>query len=75
MIRKGVVKFFNTMLGYGFASIIGEDRDVLVHYSTIKGKGFKNLKKGQEIEVEYQEKDGKLFATSVVAKKCSQMTE
>ena len=45
----GTVKWFNGSKGYGF---IQRDNgaDVFVHYSAIKGEGFKNLEEGQRVE-------------------------
>lgn len=68
---KGKVKYFDTRLGYGFIEVDGEDRDILVHYTVIRAKNFKNLKKGQEVIVDYIEHDSKLMATKVVAKRCN----
>ena len=47
--ETGTVKWFNTSKGYGF---IGRDNadDVFVHYSSIRGDGFKNLEEGQRVE-------------------------
>jgi len=43
----GTVCWFDARLGYGFIS--REDRDIFVHWSDISCKGFKTLKKGQEV--------------------------
>lgn len=51
---KGVVKWFNEKKGYGFLSQEDGD-DVFVHYSSIKGDGFKTLKEGDAVEFEVQE--------------------
>lgn len=48
---KGKVKFFSEKRGYGF--ITGEDnKEYFVHYSKIRGAGFKNLLEGQSVEFE-----------------------
>jgi CspA family cold shock protein len=45
------VKWFNNEKGYGF---IGRDdgADVLVHYSAIRGGGFRTLQEGDQVEFE-----------------------
>jgi CspA family cold shock protein len=48
---KGTVKWFNESKGFGF--ITKEDGgDVFVHYSAIKGNGFKTLAEGQAVSFE-----------------------
>jgi CspA family cold shock protein len=46
---KGTVKWFNGTKGYGF---IARDNgpDVFVHYSAIRGSGFRSLEEGQKVE-------------------------
>ncbi len=45
----GTVKWFNESKGFGF--IEREDGpDVFVHFSSIKGDGFKTLADGQKVE-------------------------
>ena len=46
---KGTVKWFNGAKGYGFIER-EEGGDVFVHYSAIRGDGFKNLEEGQNVE-------------------------
>ena len=46
---RGTVKFFNAEKGYGFISRDGGD-DVFVHFSNIKGEGYKSLFEGQAVE-------------------------
>ena len=48
-VATGTVKFFNTEKGYGFISREQGD-DVFVHYSNIKGEGYKSLQEGQRVE-------------------------
>ena len=47
----GKVKWFNNSKGHGF---IGRDDgpDVFVHYSAIKGDGYRTLEEGDSVEFE-----------------------
>ncbi len=50
---KGTVKWFNDKKGYGFiAAESGED--VFVHFSEIKGDGYRSLSEGQKVEFEME---------------------
>jgi CspA family cold shock protein len=49
--ESGTVKWFNESKGFGF--IEREDNsDVFVHYSAIRGDGFRTLAEGQKVEFE-----------------------
>lgn len=51
MVKQGKVKWFNEQKGYGFLQ--QEDGpDVFVHYTAIKGEGFRSLVEGQTVEFE-----------------------
>ena len=50
-MKTGIVKWFNAEKGFGFISLEGAD-DVFVHFSAIKGDGFKSLEEGQKVEFE-----------------------
>jgi len=51
---KGTVKWFNETKGFGF--ITGEDgTDVFVHFSEIKGEGFKTLAEGDAVTFEVEQ--------------------
>jgi cold shock protein len=50
--EKGIVKWFNEQKGYGFLTRDNGGAEVFVHYSAIKGNGFKTLEEGQEVEFE-----------------------
>jgi CspA family cold shock protein len=46
---NGTVKWFNGAKGYGFIEREGGG-DVFVHFSSIRGDGFRNLEEGQAVE-------------------------
>ena len=46
---QGTVKWFNESKGYGFIARESGD-DVFVHYSAIKGEGFRTLNEGDRVE-------------------------
>ena len=50
-MAQGTVKLFNESKGYGFITA-DEGKDVFVHYSAIKGDGFKTLAEGQKVSFE-----------------------
>jgi cold shock protein len=47
----GKVKWFNEVKGYGFVTM-DDGKDVFVHYSAIKGDGFRTLNENDEVEFE-----------------------
>jgi CspA family cold shock protein len=47
--ETGTVKWFNGAKGYGFIARESGD-DVFVHYSAIRGSGYRNLDEGQRVE-------------------------
>ena len=64
MMLQGQVKWFDPKKGYGF--IVGpEGKDVFVHFSQIKGDGFRSLKDGENVEYELIEGDKGLQARDV----------
>jgi CspA family cold shock protein len=53
---QGTVKWFNNKRGWGF--IVKEDgEDIFVHYSAIKGEGFRSLAEGQRVQFEIEKGD------------------
>lgn len=61
----GTVKWFNGGKGYGFIAREGGD-DVFVHYSAIRGEGFRNLEEGQRVEFAVEQDRKGLRAADVV---------
>lgn len=63
---QGTVKWFNGTKGYGFIARDGGP-DVFVHYSAIKGNGFRTLQEGQKVEFTLEQGPKGLQANNVVA--------
>ena len=53
-MREGTVKWFNADKGFGFITQ-DDGPDVFVHYSAIKGDGFKTLDEGARVQFEVVE--------------------
>lgn len=51
-MSQGKVKWFSNAKGYGFIRTDGLDKDIFVHYSSIKIEGYKSLAEGDEVEFE-----------------------
>ena len=47
--ETGIVKWFNTSKGYGFITR-DQGTDIFVHYSAIRGEGYRSLEEGQRVE-------------------------
>ena len=62
----GVVKWFNRSKGYGFIAREGEN-DVFVHYSAIRGSGFRNLEEGEQVEFSIEDSPKGPQAADVVS--------
>jgi CspA family cold shock protein len=64
----GKVKWFNKNKGYGFiAQDAGED--VFVHFSAIRGEGYRNLEEGQSVEFSIEKGPKGLQAADVIPMK------
>ncbi len=48
----GVVKWFNALKGFGFITADSPVGDVFLHYSAIKGTGYKSVMEGQRVSFE-----------------------
>lgn len=53
-MAEGRVKWFNDAKGFGFISR-DNGTDVFVHYSAIKGEGYRTLAEGQLVEFDLYE--------------------
>lgn len=62
---RGTVKWFNAQKGYGFIQRQG-GKDVFVHFSEIRGDGYRKLDEGQEVEFEVGEGPKGLQAMDVL---------
>jgi CspA family cold shock protein len=62
--QTGTVKWFNGGKGFGFIEREDGD-DVFVHYSAIRGDGFRNLEEGQQVEFSVEQGPKGLQATDV----------
>jgi CspA family cold shock protein len=47
--ETGTVKWFNDSKGYSFISR-DQGKDVFVHFSAIRGEGYRSLDEGQHVE-------------------------
>jgi len=63
--ETGTVKWFNGAKGYGFIAR-EEGEDVFVHYSSIRGEGFRNLEEGQRVEFSIEQGRKGLQASDVI---------
>jgi len=53
-MATGTVKWFNEAKGFGFITQDNGGADVFVHFSAIKGSGFKTLAEGQKVSFDLQ---------------------
>jgi CspA family cold shock protein len=47
---QGTVRWFSRVKGYGFIQPDNQEEDVFVHFSAIRGEGYRNLKEGERVE-------------------------
>lgn len=48
--KKGTVKWFSRVKGWGFIEPQDGGSEVFVHYSAIKGDGYRNLFEGDNVQ-------------------------
>ncbi|MBZ0275425.1 MAG: cold-shock protein [Anaerolineae bacterium] len=60
----GTVKWFNNEKGFGFISREG-GADLFVHYSEIRGSGYRSLNEGDQVEFEITQGKKGLQASAV----------
>ncbi len=65
-MAQGVIKWFDNKKGFGFIAQDEGGQDVFVHFSVVKGEGFKTLDEGDRVEFEVTQSDKGLKASSVV---------
>ncbi|MCK4392490.1 cold-shock protein [Candidatus Bipolaricaulota bacterium] len=63
--ETGTVKWFNATKGFGFISREQGD-DIFVHFSAIRGEGYRTLNEGQQVEFTVTEGDKGPQAQDVV---------
>ena len=66
MVSIGKVKWFNSKKGYGFIKANDGEQDIFVHYTSIKGDGFKSLMEGEEVQFELTQGPKGLQAQNVM---------
>ena len=54
-MAQGTVKWFNGDKGFGFITPDGGAKDVFVHFSAIRGSGFRKLEENQRVQFEVEQ--------------------
>jgi CspA family cold shock protein len=65
-MSTGTVKWFNEAKGFGFITPQEGGEDIFVHFSAIKGEGFRTLHEGQKVNFEVTRGPKGLQATNVI---------
>jgi CspA family cold shock protein len=64
-LATGTVKWFNPEKGFGFISQDDGGPDVFVHFSAIKGDGYRSLEENQRVDFETAQGPKGLHASNV----------
>lgn len=62
----GTVKWFNESKGFGFITPQEGGEDIFVHFTAIKGEGFRTLREGQKVTFDVTRGPKGLQATNVI---------
>eukprot|EP00210_Caulerpa_lentillifera_P009395 g8957.t1 len=63
---RGVVKWFNSVKGFGFITPDSGGEDLFVHQTNIQAQGFRSLREGESVEFEIARgQDGRTRAVNV----------
>ena len=54
-MAQGTVKWFNGEKGFGFIAPDDGAKDVFVHFSEIRGSGFRTLEENQRVQFEVEQ--------------------
>lgn len=74
-MATGRVKWFNDAKGYGFIEREDGEDDVFVHYSSIRGEGYRSLTEGSLVEFEIEGDAKGPRASNVVVTKTGATTQ
>ncbi len=65
-MSTGTVKWFNEAKGFGFITPQEGGEDIFVHFSAIKGEGFRTLREGQKVNFDVTRGPKGLQASNVI---------
>ena len=63
--ESGTVKWFDNAKGWGFITRASGD-DIFVHYSSVRGDGYRTLEDGQQVEFDVVQGSKGLQAQDVI---------